>query len=317
MPRPRRSLRTVQIPDAYGWPRLLGLRPPPQFQESISSWLARLCLVLGCDLTTFSTRVLAEKPTVWNNDIDRKLSVTAIGRLSVSTGVPEARIERMTLDAYQGMAFRNLPPFGGLPWVLPRHNFKNRSAPASRGQYCPDCLAGDKIPYFRRYWRLSFFTFCPRHRRLLLEGCPRCGRSVGPLEQDFKVSPGLRLPIHVCSNCGTDLRKWASRGKEIPNHPSMAGYIRLLGKISSPRPDKRAYCLAVLDALQADAGSLLDPRRRSAERAKKDHRAMRQDIGRRFDCVATFFGVPAVFSTLERKTGVDIRRSSGAGAQGA
>lgn len=43
---------------------------------------------------------------------------------------------------------------------------------------CPRCLATDKTPYIRAYWDLPLSLICTTHNTLLLDTCPRCGRSI-------------------------------------------------------------------------------------------------------------------------------------------
>jgi hypothetical protein len=69
-------------------------------------------------------------------------------------------------------------------------------------QFCPMCLAEDKEPYFRKRWRVAFYTMCTRHHCMVHDRCPSCGvpvafhrREMGKFSQ---VEAGLITQCHVC-----------------------------------------------------------------------------------------------------------------------
>lgn len=82
-------------------------------------------------------------------------------------------------------------------WVLPRR----------ASAYCPQCLATDAIPYFRKAWRLRITTLCPVHGQPMRETCPHCETLTGRL--DSEAGEGS---IRLCQVCGEDLCT-ATRGK--------------------------------------------------------------------------------------------------------
>jgi hypothetical protein len=91
-------------------------------------------------------------------------------------------------------------------WVVPLH--PTRRDRAFGVQFCPECLASDRSPYFRLHWRLGFVTCCASHSVMLLEVCPRCGQPPWP---GCSVIPGLfrdsdRRDIARCALCEFDLR---------------------------------------------------------------------------------------------------------------
>jgi Zn ribbon nucleic-acid-binding protein len=73
----------------------------------------------------------------------------------------------------------------------------------ARHVVCPDCLAQDDVPYWRRSWRLGTTTICDVHRRSMVERCPRC-------EGTFAAPRAMLLPLSHCGDCGFDLRNCAS-----------------------------------------------------------------------------------------------------------
>ena len=66
-------------------------------------------------------------------------------------------------------------------------------------QFCPQCLAEDEQPYFRRQWRLATTIACARHGSRLLDRCPACGQALAPFNQ-----ASLRAQ-NDCAACGFDL----------------------------------------------------------------------------------------------------------------
>jgi TniQ len=75
-------------------------------------------------------------------------------------------------------------------------------------QYCPDCLAEDGEPYYRRRWRLAFMTVCERHAVPLRDRCPWCGAAVnfhrGEMGDYRKFAV---TSLTLCYACGHDLRE--------------------------------------------------------------------------------------------------------------
>jgi hypothetical protein len=78
-------------------------------------------------------------------------------------------------------------------------------------QLCPECLLEESVPYFRRAWRVSYLVVCSRHRRLLLDACPNCGRPITYHLADFGYSLlPERIPTSFCSFCRLP---WSSAGE--------------------------------------------------------------------------------------------------------
>ncbi|MBB5235396.1 hypothetical protein HNQ09_002850 [Deinococcus budaensis] len=113
----------------------------------------------------------------------------------------------MTLDALESKLRRPSGNRVGRRWVLPL-KFQYRRVHAFGMQCCPDCLAEDEMPYYRRAWRLAFMTVCPRHKRLLLDQCPACESPI-----HYRATPAAtRGPdadpasLASCGWCGLDFR---------------------------------------------------------------------------------------------------------------
>lgn len=65
--------------------------------------------------------------------------------------------------------------------------------------YCPKCLAEDRTPYWRKHWRYSFYTACPKHKVFLTDRCWHCYTPIKLLKMDVSDK------IVYCSHCGADL----------------------------------------------------------------------------------------------------------------
>ncbi|MGE4396253.1 MAG: TniQ family protein [Sulfurimonas sp.] len=70
--------------------------------------------------------------------------------------------------------------------------------------YCPKCLAEDKIPYWRKKWRYSYYTACPKHKIFLTDRCWGCGERIRIVKMLLAES------VVYCSKCGKDLRLTSS-----------------------------------------------------------------------------------------------------------
>ncbi len=112
----------------------------------------------------------------------------AIARvLADGTGVPVAQVESMGLDhARLGIPSR---------FELFEARFDLLLDSVRDGvampEVCTECLAEDKVCYARRAWYFAISTCCPRHQRLLEEGCLKC-RAITRMAQGGKGRPFQR-----------------------------------------------------------------------------------------------------------------------------
>jgi hypothetical protein len=163
----------------------------PQPDELLSSWLHRLAYANGVAPRGFAC-VFGLGSGMWSPAIDFRPSSDIENLLRANAGVSHAQIVAMTLAS-------------GIPTelLLPLRN-SGRRGTSTWLQYCPQCLAGDEHPYFRRSWRLATKVSCRHHRCGLRDRCPSCQRRIEAYGQSKLV------PQHFCVHCGFDLRK-ASR----------------------------------------------------------------------------------------------------------
>lgn len=130
--------------------------------ESISSWLTRAALAQGCDPLSL-TGAIWPKWRVWTLDIDRGVPAERLGAIVSASGLRadafEAVALRPDLERIAGAPLSNTQAW---PWLLA---LGTRNRRRYCGQpFCPECLATDPIPYFRREWRFAWWVGCPVHR---------------------------------------------------------------------------------------------------------------------------------------------------------
>lgn len=184
--------------------RLLPAHPQPQVDELFSSWLVRIAKANGQKLHTFCRQVLGEV-SIWNRDIDKSVTSQTLVALARKSGTNIRLAKQTSLAAFEGTLYEVHNPRGMTPWILPigvYHRVRRRKGL----QFCPQCLAGDVDPYFRRAWRLALYTVCPQHGCKLLDSCPKCDAAVMFHRRDFfdKENPDFE-PLTNCFACGFDL----------------------------------------------------------------------------------------------------------------
>lgn len=185
------------------WPA----HPHPYRDELLTSWLVRIAHANGVKVQTFCDRVFGNKRQIWNRDMDRLAPEWLLQTLADGSARTLKRVKATTLTEFEHILFHENHLAGQLKWVLPLSIYHRKH----RGyglQYCPQCLAEDEEPYFRRAWRLALFTFCPKHQIMLLDRCPQCS---SPIEF-HRIELGRPQLVDVdtlatCWQCGFDLRK--------------------------------------------------------------------------------------------------------------
>lgn len=159
----------------------------PQPDELLSSWLHRLAVANGVAPRSFAG-VLGVCGGMWSARLDLRLPEDLAAWLGARTGVASEAISAMVMSD------------GALtPLLLPLRETARRSR-STWIQYCALCLANDRVPYFRRSWRLASRISCFRHGCGLRDRCPACRGGIAPFAQTDLI------PHQVCARCGFDLR---------------------------------------------------------------------------------------------------------------
>lgn len=179
----------IEIRERYGdvargcWP--VSVDPLPD--ELLSSWLHRLALANGIAPRSLAG-VLGLDERMWSPRLDLRLPRHVAGLLADQTGVPQEVVAAMTTS---GCAMA--------PLLLPLRDRAHRNR-STWMQYCPQCLATDEAPYFRRQWRLASRVSCFVHGCGLRDRCPACRAGIATFDQSELV------PQYFCARCGFDLR---------------------------------------------------------------------------------------------------------------
>lgn len=185
------------------WP--VHLKPQPY--ELLSSWLTRLAHGHGLKLQTFCAIVFGNEKNIWNRDLDKFAPDWLIEKIAVATGTSIKSVINTTLKSYEGVLYETHQPNGNTRWVNPLGIYHRKHQHYGL-QFCPICLAQDRKPYFRKYWRLAFYTECEKHHILLHDRCPDCGYAINFHRAEMGIRTLIKPKSIVhCYKCGFDLRQ--------------------------------------------------------------------------------------------------------------
>ena len=150
-------------PDVY---RRLPLHPAPQDDELLSSWLVRLAYLHRFKVHSFCALFFGRHREVWTRDIDRYCPDWLVRELNILTGCSSEQILRASLVNLGDFLGVDFSVQGRVRQLLPLGIY-HRTRQRYGMQFCPQCLAEDTQPYFRRTWRLALQTICLKHELVL------------------------------------------------------------------------------------------------------------------------------------------------------
>ncbi len=183
----------------------LPIHPHPKRNELLSSWLTRVAHRNQFKVHSFCATYFGRDKSIWNRDIDKLSPQWLLQGMSDVTGISMSELEETTLRSYEHVIYERLNPQGNTKWILPLgvyHRIHRRHGL----QYCPLCLAGDDEPYFRKQWRLAFYTMCETHRILLRDSCLECDSPVIFYRGDIGYKKQFDVhSMRHCHKCGADL----------------------------------------------------------------------------------------------------------------
>lgn len=205
--------------------------------EILSSWLVRIAHANGFQAREFSAYLLGYDREIWRRDVDHLAPQRLIALLARRTGVSVEDIEATTLKVYEGVVFERFVQFGTTKWVLPL-GIKGRTKRIFGQQYCPACLASDRVPYLRLEWRMAFKVACTEHAVLLADRCPFCAKALEPYRINLTPEIKAHAVLRFCGHCCGDLSSSAVpataqamrlqlRLDEVVNH----GYVKVGGEV--------------------------------------------------------------------------------------
>ena len=183
------------------WPAHPRLLP----DELLSSWIVRIAEANGIRLYTLTLALFGDRLTPWHRDVDRLAPKWLLKAICAKTGTGYWDAYHATLTGYRTRLYPRRQISGQLRWILPISVFGlNRRGYGQ--QFCPRCLVEDSTPYFRRAWRVGFYTFCPIHGSILLDACHECGAPVALHRRDIGREITDSKDIGHCQSCGADYR---------------------------------------------------------------------------------------------------------------
>ena len=203
--------------------RRLPLAPPPLPDEAISSWIARIASRYDLSPYALAKHLLPREDGY--GEMLRWIDVRSAAPL-------EAAFAAATRRSKAEFEARRLPGLVGDP---------QKAWPRRASVWCPRCLIGSLKQfgevYARREWGFGGYLICPKHKRLLTNACPRCGRQAGYRP----VAGRLRLWCSPCSACADAMPELHGIGTWPPRAQPAARACRAV----TMTPQARALLLEV------------------------------------------------------------------------
>lgn len=221
------------------WP----LRPSILEDELLSGWLWRIANLYNIPPRDFQSMIPFG---TLGTEIDCRMPTAGLASLACASGKcwndlleamlcpPDGHlIHRDTARVHAG-----LTRYGNL--LLRRRDGRDQHDVL---QFCPKCLAEDKVPFFRKDWRFAHVVSCPVHAISLHDRCPGCTTTLVILS----AKAVFRYP--ACQACGFDLRLASSRRMESSRHRLQVRLCALLDFLIN-RGARVAEIRAMLSAIR-------------------------------------------------------------------
>lgn len=221
--------------------RTLPIRVAPVGGEALDSWLATIA---HRTQTGWPDLLTALEPAA-TYPADRRnsrgnwtvyLHPDEADSIAAATGIDVAVVEATTLAQFDGTALainrERRTVARGFPWGRGRGS-----------RFCPECLA-ESDGRWQLVWRLGWVFSCPKHRCLLADTCPTCGR-----RQRLKPYAGSDIPHPGRCTMPAD----AATGRSAPRCTGELASARVT-QLPANHPTLRAQRL-VLDVIATDTGS--------------------------------------------------------------
>jgi len=179
----------------------------PYKDELLSSWLARVAVHSGCDPLTL-TGAIWPKWRIWTVDVDRGLTASRAMQAAQWFECEPETVHAATLQDLRVRLHGSTAQYSPvLPWITTlgsRNRLRYAGSPC-----CPQCLASDPQPFFRRAWRLAFVVGCEVHGSRLIDRCPYCRALIAPHRCISKLQN-----LGRCSTCGEDVCRYVPSAVE-------------------------------------------------------------------------------------------------------
>lgn len=169
--------------------------PQPLEDELFSSWMVRTAYAHKTHPHTFENLYLDLPQRLFSKDIDVSIDKETI-KIVQNKCRDKVNIFSLTMQTYNTYLQENIIPYGFNKFITPL-------------RYCPQCLKEDKIPYFRKEWKVVFSTICVQHHCFLHDSCPHCKSTL-----NISKMYNNKLPYVHCYQCGFKLEE----SKKLPIH---------------------------------------------------------------------------------------------------
>ncbi|WP_319542716.1 TniQ family protein [uncultured Pseudodesulfovibrio sp.] len=213
--------------------KLLPVHPKPLPDELITSWIVRIAEANAVKLHTLTRFLFGDhKRSPWVRDVARSGPDWLVDKISEVIGVSRNVVRGTTFDSYFRKVFPCKQVSGQLRWLLPA-KIRSSNRLGYSIQYCPVCLSDDTHQYFRRRWRMGFYTFCAVHGLMLLDACPQCDSPIVIHRRDFTVDVNQAGKISQCHVCGLDMRVAPKITPDVYEKDVNALYFNLLSSFDN------------------------------------------------------------------------------------
>ena len=183
--------------------------PIPFADELLSSWIVRTAYAHKTHPHTFVNQYLNYRPySFFLTESDITLDKTMI-KIIEEKSHHKIDVHSLMLTTYSGFLQENI--YENNPTIFFTHQ-----------KYCSVCLREDKVPYFRKTWRVVFYNICHTHQCRLYEYCPSCKTNL-----DISKMYENELPYTHCHHCGFELKK----GRKLPIHKKYISSLEYQNKI--------------------------------------------------------------------------------------
>lgn len=226
------------------WPA----HPKPLPDEILSSWIVRVAEANGIKLQRMCWDLFGNGVSPWNRDVDRSAPKWLLKAICNHTGTSYWEAYRTTLTTYRTLLYSARRVSGQLRWILPIRTY-GMTREGFGQQFCPQCLASDPRPYFRKSWRVALFTFCPEHQVMLHDACPACGLPVAFHRRDFGVELEEAGSICSCYACGFDFRAAPRVDALFPTPAIRQLFHEMLQRLLNPAERSTRFDLGYFDVL--------------------------------------------------------------------
>jgi len=145
----------------------------PKENELFTSWLARNATVNFLQTSTFVNKYFPEyKNWFLNRDLDVLSDEKFFKNFSRRMNIDIETLNQTSLKSYAGYLNEEIFEKTRNALISPV-KMRGLTNKLNGLKYCPLCLKEEN--YFKKEWRLSFYTVCTKHNVIMLDDCPQCG----------------------------------------------------------------------------------------------------------------------------------------------